>query len=405
MKMIWQLFSVHIIVISTILFLLIVWLIFPRRFVQVRKVLLRLNGLFILTSILLAAYTYWPYQYDKAYLKNPISEEIKSTPLRTLADSIDFYVGVATSAESDYASLVSQQFNSIVAENHFKPGKLLKNADQWEFDFTQADKLVEFSNSNNMRLRGHTLIWGKFAGRTYPKEWVDEIKKARNKEEKMKELITRYINAVMGHFKGQVPTWDVVNEPMGGAKLFPSIFTQTMGEKYIDLAFNLAHKTDPDCSLFLNEQIIDYNGPQGEAFLELLKRLIDRNVPIHGVGLQTHHINRIHPLKDLKAYIQKIAALGLKIEITELDIRLLLFDDANDPYAAQGEQYEQIVKICLDDPACQGVTFWGLTDAGNWMDGVPPFKWKSPNSPNIYDEDMNMKPAYVGIWESLKAAN
>ena len=96
--------------------------------------------------------------------------------------------------------------------------------------------------------------------------------------------------------------------------------------------------------------------------------------------------------------------MGLKVEITELDIRLLLFGDESDPYRAQGDQFRKIVEICLSEPACEGVTLWGLTDGANWMDAIPPFNWKSPNAPNIFDEDMHWKPAYVGIWEALKDA-
>ena len=120
-----------------------------------------------------------------------------------------------------------------------------------------------------------------------------------------------------------------------------------MGEAYIDLAFNLAHQVDQDCSLFLNEQIHDYDGLSGKAFLKLLERLVKRNVPIHVVGLQSHHINKMHDLDGLKRYIRAIGKLGLKVEITELDIRLLLLDDADDPYEAQGTQFGEIVKYAL----------------------------------------------------------
>ena len=159
---------------------------------------------------------------------------------------------------------------------------------------------------------------------------------------------------------------------------------------------------DQDCSLFLNEQIVDYDGPQGTAFLALLKGLVDRGVPIDGVGLQSHHINRVHDIDALKRYIRSIGQLGLKVEMTELDVRLRLFGKEQDPYQAQGDQFRKIVEVCLDDPACDGVTLWGLTDGANWMDSVPPFKWKSPNAPNVFDEEMRKKPAYFGIKEALK---
>lgn len=64
----------------------------------------------------------------------------------------------------------------------------------------------------------------------------------------------------------------------------------------------------------------------------------------------------------------------MKVEITELDIRLLLLGNKDDPYAAQGLQYGGITKVCLDDPACNGLTLWGLTDEANWMDQIPLFK-------------------------------
>jgi endo-1,4-beta-xylanase len=205
----------------------------------------------------------------------------------------------------------------------------------------------------------------------------------------------------MKRYKGKIATWDVVNEPLAGQELFPSIFSNVMGEKYIDYAFQIAHETDPDCELFLNEAIGDYNGEKGKAFLKLLKRLVDRGVPIHGVGLQTHHISRIHNVEDLKIYMRKIGEMGLKVEVTELDIRLLHFKKFKDPYHAQGDQYYDIVKACIEEPACQGVTFWGITDGKNWMDETPPYKWKTPNAPYLLDEDLNKKPAFYGVWKAL----
>ena len=404
MAMIWQLFGVHISLTLIIIFLLLAWLLWPRRFPRMRKRLLMGSGLVFLGSVLLALYTYWPTAYEKKYLAKTISPEIEAIPFKQLADSIDFHIGVAIGPDDSHHDLISKLFNSVVAENEMKPGRLLIDPKNWDFDFSKADALINFANTHNMRMRGHTLIWGKFPGMTLPIHWITEVKAAADKKSAMASIMKRYIETVMKHFKGRVPTWDVVNEPMGGDPLFPSIFTESMGEEYIDYAFNIAHEADPDCSLFLNEQIGDFDSPQAAEFLNLLQRLMDRGVPIDGVGLQTHHINKVQDIAGLKKYIRAIGEMGLKVEITELDVRLLLFDDADDPYQAQGDQFKYIVKACIDDPDCHGVTLWGLTDGANWMDGVPPFKWKSPNAPNIFDENMHKKPAYVGIWEALKEA-
>lgn len=402
MKMIWQLFGVHISFVSIIVMLLLAWLIWPRKYPQTRKRLLRSSGIILIGCILLGLNNYWPREYDKTYLDQDLPAELETTSLRQLADARDFYIGVAITPDPAHHTVIAREFNSVVAENHLKPGRLLVDAANWKFDFSKADELMAFAEANGMRMRGHTLIWGKFPGMTFPKQWIEQINGASDKKQAMEALIKRYIETVMGHFKGRVPTWDVVNEPMAGMELYPSIFSNSMGEAYINYAFQIAHQADPDCSLFLNEQIVDYDGPQGTAFLDLLKRLIDRGVPIHGVGLQSHHINRIHDTDALRRYIRSIGQLGLKVEITELDVRLRLFGMEKDPYQAQGDQFKNIVEACLDDPACGGVTMWGLTDGKNWMDSVPPFKWKSPNAPNIFDEDMRKKPAYIGIGEALK---
>ena len=401
MGIIFDLFGVHITFFSIILLLFLAWLFWPRKHKKTRKMLIRSAGIVSLIGILLAVKTYWPYTYDKTYLATPIPQEVKATPLKRLADSINFHIGIAASPNSEYKDLITQEFNSLVGENDFKPGRLLVDAENWKFDFSKADKMVDFAAANNMRLRGHTLIWGKFPGMTYPAVWGKQITEAADKKKTMEDLMTRYINEVMGHFKGKIPTWDVVNEPMQGTGLYQSPFTEALGEEYIDLAFKLARLADPNCSLFLNEQVYDYDGPAGKAFLALLERLLERDVPIDGVGLQTHHIKRMHNLDGLKRYINAIGKLGLKVEITELDIRLLNLGDKANPYAAQGEQFGAIAKICIEEAACEGLTLWGLTDKNNWMDAIPPFSWKSPNAPNIYDEDMNPKPGYVEIWKAL----
>ncbi len=402
MKMIWDLFGVHITFLISILIILIVWLVWPKRQKRIKKTFLLVLGVVLLTALFTGLTAYWPYQFEKTYLSNNQERgELEEFGLARLADSVDFYVGIGVLPDSLYQYWVPEEFNSVTAETHFKPSKLLNNPEVWEFDFTTADGILEHATAHNLRMRGHTLIWGKFPGKTYPIAWNKMVDKADDPSEAMKAIITRYITDVITHFKGEIETWDVVNEPMGGEVLYENVFTRTLGESYIDLAFHTAHSVDPSCELFLNEAIRDYDGPQGTAFLELLRRLKERGVPVHGVGLQTHHINNIHDVDALKRYIRAIGEMGYKTEITELDIRLLLFKKSKDPYQAQGDQYYKITRVCLEEPSCQGLTIWGITDRNNWMDNIPPFSWKSPNAPYILDENLNKKPAYWGIHKAL----
>jgi endo-1,4-beta-xylanase len=402
MKMIWDLFGIHITFFLIILILFITWMAWPKKQRKIKKYILLADGVILLVAILLAMWSYWPREFEKTYLDSKENHgEYESFSLSQLADSVDFYIGMAVKSDSLYHHWVPKEFNSVTAENDFKSARLLKDPSNWTYDFRKADELLSFSESRGMRMRGHTLIWGKFPGMTHPAGWIKMVNDSDDPETTLRNIIVKNVTEIMTHFKGKVHTWDVVNEPMGGEVLFNDLFSRTLGEEYIDLAFQTAREVDPSCELILNEAIGDYNGPQGQAFLQLLQRLTDRGVPIDGVGLQSHHINAIHDVDALKEYMRAIGEMGLTVEITELDMRLLLFKDSKDPYQAQGDQFYEITKACLEEPACKGLTFWGITDRENWMDGVPPFKWKSPNAPYILDEDLNKKPAYWGIHKAL----
>ena len=166
-----DLFGVHILIVLIVFILFITRLFLPRRYKNARKKILIANSLVVLISFSIALVSYWPHEFEKKYLEKSLSKKTDNRPLRVLADSIDFYIGIATNPNSIYLERIGKEFNSMVGENDFKPGRLLKDPSNWEFDFSDADRLLDFAASNKMRMRGHTLIWGKFSGMTHPKEW------------------------------------------------------------------------------------------------------------------------------------------------------------------------------------------------------------------------------------------
>ena len=124
---------------------------------------------------------------------------------------------------------------------------------------------------------------------------------------------------------------------------------------------------------------------------------------MHGVGIQSHHINATKDPSDLKQFMEKVHALGLRIELTELDAPIHHFADADDPYAAQGEFYRRWCEAALAVPACRGITIWGLDDSATWYDVLPPRMSTKPNAPLLFDEDRQRKPAYYGVLDALTA--
>jgi endo-1,4-beta-xylanase len=208
--------------------------------------------------------------------------------------------------------------------------------------------------------------------------------------------IKKNIRIVLNHFKGRIKNWDCVNESLDvfKASYHNNIYHKYLGKEYIADAFRYAHEIDPDVELYLNEQFDEYDSEKALFFLEVVKELIEIKVPIHEVGILAHALFTIPDLEAFEWFIGELSALGLKREITELDARLRLFDDYEDPYKAQGDFYNQFITICIKNQACQGVTIWSLNDKINCYDKISVFNFYKPNLPNLFDEDMHKKPTY-----------
>ena len=120
------------------------------------------------------------------------------------------------------------------------------------------------------------------------------------------------------------------------------------------------------------------------------------------MGFENINIFKTHNLKEFRQFVQRIADLGLLVEVTEFDARIRLFGEELDPYQAQGDYMAEYARICIESPACIGFTLWGLSDASTWFDWVPPFSRMLPNDPLLFDVNSRPKPAYAQIREALK---
>jgi endo-1,4-beta-xylanase len=168
------------------------------------------------------------------------------------------------------------------------------------------------------------------------------------------------------------------------------------------MSFAFARQACPTTKLFLNEHLNRYADNRAEALLKLVRSLKEKNIPLDGIGLQSHVCLELPSMKELENYLGQLADLGLEIEITEMDASLSLFRRAKDPYKAQGDFFKAFTETCLECPACKGITFWGINDKNNWMDHLlPPLMPFKPNNPLLYDDGMHPKPAHDGILNAL----
>jgi endo-1,4-beta-xylanase len=401
LKALTYIYLLQLILVGIVFLSLIALLVFNKKLGKKRRLAWGLFALEILAVALVFVQKAKPMDIEKTYMA---SIHAISTTLAEEADKRDFYVGVAVKNDSLIHHIVKNHFNSVTPENATKWGSLVQKNRVTEYDFSTADSIVDFANENGLRVRGHVLVWGRaidFFHKPDLREILDGLEEEEIKDT-LEYLIYNNIETVLNHFRGRIPTWDCVNEPLnvfdGGFD--ENILYQYLGKEYIANSFRHAHRVDPSVSLFLNEQFNTYDSDKAIAFLDLCRELLDDGVPIHGVAIQAHAMFTIPELGALKDFLQEISDLGLKIEIAEMDARLRLFAHEDDPYKAQGIFYKEFTRICLEIPAVEGITIWGINDPG-WYDNLGVFNWHKPNNSVLLDNQLNPKPSYFGMMEAL----
>jgi endo-1,4-beta-xylanase len=305
-----------------------------------------------------------------------------------------FNIGAAVNLRTieSQKDLLRKHFNSITAENDMKFSEI--QPAEGQFTFEKADQLAAFAKKNGMKMRGHTLVW-----HNQTPDWVFEDADRETLLQRMKDHIT----AVMNRYKGTIFCWDVVNEAVTdeGLELYrPTKWLEIIGEDYIEKAFEFAHMADPEALLFYNDYN-ESNPEKREKIYKLVKSLVDKGVPIHGVGLQAHW-NLVNPsLEEIRTAIERYAALGLKLHLTELDISVFNFEDkradltepTNEMLELQAERYQQIFHLLRQyQKHITSVTFWGAADDYTWLSDFPVIGRK--NWPFLFDENHQPKESF-----------
>jgi len=325
--------------------------------------------------------------------------------LRDAAALAGVEIGAAVSlseirAGSTARTVFTREFSSLTPENAMKWSVVSPTPGSYAFG--EADALVELAESAGMRVRGHTLFWGRPNG---PPPWLDaEVLNAPDPQARLRELMTQHAGAVAGRYAGRIAQWDVVNEPLSfnAPSLDPNnLFNRVLGEAWIGEAFQLAHAADPNAQLFLNETLLEFSASKFQGFKALVERVLATGAPIDGVGFQAHFFFARPDRVALQAQIQAMADLGLAVELTELDIPIGLFGAESDPLAAQAGAYADVFAACLAVSACRGITTWGVSDGTTWLDDAAFFSNYAPNRPLLFDAQYDPKPAYGAVRDEL----
>ena len=314
--------------------------------------------------------------------------------------------------------IATTHFNSLTPANSMKPDALQRAEGQ--FTFTEGDRLVEIAEKCGATPIGHVLVWHEQT----PAWFFQGPDGQRVSHELALARLRKHISTVVGHYKGRVKQWDVVNEAISdtpGEVLRHTPWLKAIGPDYIAEAFRAAHEADPNAILIYNDYNIelDYKRPKA---LQLLKSLLDQKVPIHAVGIQSHWRLDNPDFAEVEMAIKQYGALGLKVMITELDIGVLptRYQGADisktetmtpaqqaemNPYVAglpdavartHAVRYGQAFKMFLrHKDIISRVTLWGTQDGGSWLNNFP-VRGRT-DYPLLFDRQSHPKPAFFAV--------
>jgi endo-1,4-beta-xylanase len=292
-----------------------------------------------------------------------------ATTLGAAAAQSGRYFGAAVPTfklgEAQYTTILDREFTMITPENEMKWDATEPSRNN--FTFGSADQIVNHARSHNQRMRGHTLVWhSQLPG------WVSNIGDATT----LRSVMNNHINNLMAHYRGQIYAWDVVNEAFAdgsSGQLRSSVFRDRLGTGFIEEAFRTARTADPTAKLCYNDYSIeDWNAAKTQGVFRMVQDFRTRGVPIDCVGFQSHFGSS--PPANFQTTLANFAALGVDVQLTELDIA-----------QAPANSYATTVQACINVARCAGITTWGVRDSDSWRSG---------ENPLLFDRSGNPKPAY-----------
>jgi endo-1,4-beta-xylanase len=286
------------------------------------------------------------------------------------------YFGTAVAAyklsDSVYTTILNREFNSVTPENEMKWDAT--EPQQGNFTYGSSDQIVNHARSRGMKVRGHALAWY-----SQMPPWAQGMEGAP-----LRNAMLNHVTNVATHFRGQIDSWDVVNEAFadgsGGGRRDTNL--QRTGNDWIEVAFRAARAADPGAKLCYNDyNTDDWTHAKTQAVYRMVQDFKQRGVPIDCVGFQSHMNNQSPYPSNYRTTLSSFAALGVDVQITELDIQ-----------GANPTWYANVVNDCLAVARCNGITVWGIRDSDSW---------RASQTPLLFDGNGNKKAAYNSVLTAL----
>jgi endo-1,4-beta-xylanase len=292
-----------------------------------------------------------------------------------------FGTAIAASRLSDgtYTGIANREFNMITAENEMKMDATEPSQNQ--FSYSNGDRIVNWAQQNGKQVRGHALAW-----HSQQPGWMQNMSGTT-----LRNAMLNHVTKVATYYRGKIYAWDVVNEAYAdgssGARRDSNL--QRTGNDWIEAAFRAARAADPNAKLCYNDYNTDnWSHAKTQGVYNMVKDFKARGVPIDCVGFQAH-FNSGNPVpSNYDTTLRNFAALGVDVQITELDIE--------GSGSSQAQQYQGVIQACMSVARCTGVTVWGVRDTDSW---------RASGTPLLFDGSGNKKAAYTSVLNQLNTGS
>jgi endo-1,4-beta-xylanase len=363
-----------------------------------------------------------------------LGASVREQSLRDAAQASGLLIGTAVRpaqlSEAAYAATLAREFNMLEPEDALKWEVV--HPERQSFDFSQADQIVDFATRHGIKVRGHTLVWHH----QNPK-WLTE---GQFSSAELAEILEQHIKTVVGHYRGKIFAWDVVNEAFD--ELHPGTLRSTIWRdqpgiglvengtaassdsraaskpdrseletrsqkqsyNYMERCFRWAHEADPQALLFYNEAEAETENAKSDAIYAMVRDFRERSVPIDGVGFQMHIANLHADVASISANIARFTALGVQVHITEMDVALPVDSNGNarpGDLQLQADIYGEIATACVSHPGCTAIQTWGFTDKYSWIGS---HSKKTQGAALPFDRNYQTKPACEALQNALERA-
>ncbi len=274
------------------------------------------------------------------------------------------------------------------------------------YAFGAADTILSWSRKQGKRFRGHMMLdWAGLPA------WV-EPSVSRMHPAEAEAFLRSHVRRIGERYRGKVIQWNVANEPMRGPSVRSYCWHDKLGEAYIDIAFDETTKADPGVPLAINQNLIEmvdrYQQRTRDGLLELVHRLKSRGVAISSVGIEGHLLSQFAVDQyGLDAFARALASMDIRFMITEMDVDDRAFNGtAPQRDAASAALVREFLDVMLVQPNCEGLMFWGMTDAYHWLvrDKKRARADNQPQRPAPFDTAGNPKPMWQVTIDALRRA-